>query len=63
VESARQVSEPDKGMCWLTNLEGYDEECVARLYLRASLSGHRQLLPAGASLFEFAGAVCLDRQW
>ena len=29
--------EPDKRVCWLTNLGGYPEEQVARLYLKASL--------------------------
>jgi hypothetical protein len=33
------MSEPEKAMCWLTNLEGYDEDRVANLYLRASLAG------------------------
>lgn len=26
-------------MCWLTNLEGYDEDHQARLFLRVSLAG------------------------
>lgn len=30
-------SEPEKQICWLTNLGDYDEEHAARLYLKASL--------------------------
>lgn len=33
------MSEPSKAMCWLTNLEGYDEDHRARLFLRVSLAG------------------------
>lgn len=33
------MSEPSKAMCWLTNLEGYDEDHQARLFLRVSLAG------------------------
>jgi hypothetical protein len=33
------MSEPAKAMCWLTDLGDYDEEHVARLFLRASLHG------------------------
>lgn len=33
------MSEPSKAMCWLTNLEGYDENHQARLFLRVSLAG------------------------
>lgn len=33
------MSEPSKAMCWLTDLEGYDDSHVARLFLRSSLRG------------------------
>lgn len=33
------MSEPSKAMCWLTDLEGYDEDHRARLFLRVSLAG------------------------
>lgn len=33
------MSEPSKAMCWLTNLQGYDEDHRARLFLRVSLAG------------------------
>ncbi len=33
------MSEPDKAMCWLTDLEDLDADHAARLFLRASLHG------------------------
>lgn len=33
------MSEPSKAMCWLTDMEDYNEDHVARLFLRASLAG------------------------
>jgi len=33
------MSEPDKAMCWLTDLEDFDNDHAARLFLKASLHG------------------------
>lgn len=33
------MSEPDKAMCWLTDLEDFDDDHAARLFLKASLHG------------------------